>query len=447
MPRLLLVTSTTGYQAAAFREIAARLAVPLTLASDRCHQLEDPWRDGALAVRFEQPEESARAIVEFGATSPLAGIVALGDLPVVTAAHAAALLGLPFHPPEAAKAARSKFLSRHKYRAAGLPQPWFLRVSAKLRPEDSMRLLPSEHQQPFPCVLKPLVLSGSRGVIRADNEASFAAAFRRIQDLLQVPDIRKMRDPEAESILVEEFMAGAEVAVEAVVTGGELQVLAVFEKPDPLDGPFFEETIYLTPPRLSEEKQQAIVGELGRGVTALGLTHGPVHAELRLAPAGPVVLEIAARPIGGLCARALRFVHGERLISLEELILRHALGDDISQIVREPQIGSVGLTEAKAKESGRKIKVGKFPFIGNSKASIVGAHEGFIKVVADEQYGEILGVHIIGPQATELIAEAVTAMELEGTVEDLMNTIHAHPTLYEAMLDGFNSVYGLAINV
>jgi len=113
----------------------------------------------------------------------------------------------------------------------------------------------------------------------------------------------------------------------------------------------------------------------------------------------------------------------------------------------EPQIGSVGLTEAKAKEAGRKVKVGKFPFIGNSKATIVGAHEGFVKVVSDEQYGEILGVHIIGPQATELISEAVTAMELEGTVEDLMWTIHAHPTLYEAMLDGFNSVYGLAINV
>ena len=341
MPRLLLVTSTTGYQASAFREIAARLAVPLTLASDRCHQLEDPWRDGALAVRFEQPEESARAIVEFGARNPLVGIVALGDLPAVTAAHAAALLGLPFHPPEAAKAARSKFLSRHKYRAAGLPQPWFLRVSANLRPDDAMRLLLSEHQQPFPCVLKPLVLSGSRGVIRADNEASFAAAFRRIQDLLQVPDIRKMRDPEAESILVEEFLAGAEVAVEGIVTRGELQVLAIFEKPDPLDGPFFEETIYLTPPRLSEEKHQAIVGELGRGVTALGLTHGPVHAELRLALAGPVVLEIAARPIGGLCAHALRFVHDERLISLEELILRHALGEDISQIVREPQAAGV----------------------------------------------------------------------------------------------------------
>jgi dihydrolipoamide dehydrogenase len=105
------------------------------------------------------------------------------------------------------------------------------------------------------------------------------------------------------------------------------------------------------------------------------------------------------------------------------------------------------LTEAKAKEAGRKIKAGKFPFVGNSKATIVGSHEGFVKVVSDAEYGEILGVHIIGPQATELISEAVTAMELEGTVEDMMWTIHAHPTLYEAMLDGFNSVEGLAINV
>ena len=113
----------------------------------------------------------------------------------------------------------------------------------------------------------------------------------------------------------------------------------------------------------------------------------------------------------------------------------------------EPQIGSVGLAEAKARELGHTIKVGKFPFVGNSKATIVDSHDGFVKVVADAKYGEILGVHIIGPQATELIAEAVTAMELEGTVEDLMWTIHAHPTLAEAMLDGFSSVEGMAINV
>ena len=113
----------------------------------------------------------------------------------------------------------------------------------------------------------------------------------------------------------------------------------------------------------------------------------------------------------------------------------------------EPQIGSVGLTEAQAKEKGIQIKVGKFPFAGNSKASIVDSHEGFVKIVADAKYGEILGVHIIGPQATELIAEAVTAMELEATIEEMMFTIHAHPTLAEAMLDGFGSVEGIAINV
>jgi len=112
-----------------------------------------------------------------------------------------------------------------------------------------------------------------------------------------------------------------------------------------------------------------------------------------------------------------------------------------------PEIGSVGLTEAKAREQGHSVKVGKFPFTANSRASIVGEHEGFIKIVSDSKYGEILGVHIIGPQATELIAEAVTAMELEATVEDLMWTIHAHPTLAEAMLDASNSVYGLAINI
>ena len=113
----------------------------------------------------------------------------------------------------------------------------------------------------------------------------------------------------------------------------------------------------------------------------------------------------------------------------------------------EPQIGSVGLTEAQAKEKGLQVKVGKFPFSANSKASIVDSHEGFIKVVADAKFGEILGVHIIGPQATELIAEAVTALELEATVEEMMFTIHAHPTLAEAMLDGFSSVEGLAINI
>ena len=113
----------------------------------------------------------------------------------------------------------------------------------------------------------------------------------------------------------------------------------------------------------------------------------------------------------------------------------------------EPQIGSVGLTEAQARAQGYQVKVGKFPFSANSKASIVGAHEGFVKVVADAKYGELLGVHIIGPQATEMIAESVVALELEATIEELMFAIHAHPTLAEAMLDGFGSIENMAINV
>jgi dihydrolipoamide dehydrogenase len=113
----------------------------------------------------------------------------------------------------------------------------------------------------------------------------------------------------------------------------------------------------------------------------------------------------------------------------------------------EPQIGSVGLTETQAKEKGYQVKVGKFPFVGNSKATIVDSHDGFVKVVSDAKYGEVLGVHIIGPQATELIAECVVALELEATVEELMFTIHAHPTLAESLLDGFSSVEGMAINV
>src|SRR2546423_2098874 len=161
MTRLLLVTSTTGYQAAAFREAAARLGIPLALASDRCHQLEDPWRDGALAVRFEQPQQSARLIAQFAASHPLDGVIALGDLPALTAAAAAAELRLPFHSPEAVAAARSKFVSRNKYRAAGLPQPWFQRFRAQSPPEEAWRSLAAEYGTPSPCVLKPLVLSGS----------------------------------------------------------------------------------------------------------------------------------------------------------------------------------------------------------------------------------------------------------------------------------------------
>ncbi len=322
--RVLFFSTTTGYQASEFRRAAQRSGVPLVLVSNRCHVLEDPWRDGAIPVRLEAPEESARHVAEYARKNPVAGIVAAGDPITLVAALTARELGLPFHPPEAVEVCRNKYAARERCRAAGLPVPWYIRFPASDAPPGAgVR---------FPCVLKPLGLSGSRGVIRADDPEEFRAAFERIRKLLAGADVQALRDEAAGWIQVEGYLPGREFALEGIVTAGRLRVLAIFEKPDPLEGPFFEETIYVTPPRLEPAAHRAVVETAERAVAAVGLRHGPVHAEVRVNPDGVWMLEMAARPIGGLCARALRFQGG---VSLEEFLLRHALGEDVSGLQRE----------------------------------------------------------------------------------------------------------------
>lgn len=325
MRPVLLVTSTTGYQAQNFRAAAEQRGIRLIIASDRCHQLEDPWRDGAVAVRFEDPVAAATTIAN-ALPQAAAGIVALGDREALIAAHVAQILKVPFHSPRAAEIARNKFLFRERCQATGLRTPRFQRL-----PLDSDVAAAAEAAT-FPCVLKPLVLSASRGVIRADTPAEFTAALARIRALLKTPEVLKMQDPEAAWLLVEEFIPGAEIAVEALMTEGRLRVLAIFDKPDPLNGPFFEETIYVTPSRLSAEGQSEVEVTLSAATKAVGLRHGPLHAELRITADGPVMLECAARPIGGLCARTLRF---EKQMSLEHLLLRHAAGENVEHLQRE----------------------------------------------------------------------------------------------------------------
>jgi hypothetical protein len=361
MKRLLLLSATTGYQAQQFRAAAARLGIPLVLATDSCHALDDPWGDGAISVRFQKPRESAGKIREYALHQPLNGVVAIGDAPTVAAAFIARDLSLPFHSPEAVGLCRNKFLARRRYQQAGMRAPWYARFPLASKPAQAAGAVP------YPCVLKPLGLSASRGVIRADDQQEFAAAFRRITALLQQKDVKIMREESAHWIQVESFIPGREVAVEGLVTRGRLRVLAIFDKPDPLDGPFFEDTIYVTPSRLSGWAQQAITDCSQQAVTALGLSDGPLHAELRVNNDGPWMLEVAARPIGGLCAAALRFEPGDasvapacsttsapgevapassrlsrrhpaaepHLLSLEELVLRHALGEPVDRIVRE----------------------------------------------------------------------------------------------------------------
>jgi biotin carboxylase len=325
--RLLLLSNTTGYQANAFREAAARVGVEITLATDRCHVLDDPWGDAAIPVKFHEPLESAKTIVAQTSKTPFDGVVAIGDAPTMTAAIAAERLGLKFHPPFAVEGAKNKWVARERWAAAGLLVPWYKRVPA----DESPRELVS--QVPFPCVLKPLGLSASRGVIRANVGSEFVAAFRRIGELLREADIQLHHDDATKWIQIESYIPGDEFALEGLVSDGSLKPLALFDKPDPLEGPYFEETIYVTPSRALESTQQAIFQPTQKAITALGLTDGPIHAEMRVNENGVWMLEIAARPIGGLCAKALRF--GSQQMPLEELIVRHALGEDVTAIERE----------------------------------------------------------------------------------------------------------------
>ncbi len=313
MARLLLFAATTGYQIRTFAEAARRLEVELTIASDRCHMLEDPWGDGAIAVRFADVPGSLEAL----RGRQFDGVTAVGDAPAVLAAEAARLLDLPFHPPAAARACHDKHLARRLMQAAGLNVPEFFRAPLDEPPEAAAR------RAPYPCVLKPLSLSASRGVIRANNAHQFTAAFARIKALLA-------RSGKADRYLqVEAYIPGREFAAEGMLTRGALRILAIFDKPDPLEGPFFEETIYVTPSRESAAAQAEMRQAVERAALALGLYHGPLHAEMRYNREGAWLLEAAARPIGGLCAKALRFGAG---MPLEELLIRHALGEDIAAL-------------------------------------------------------------------------------------------------------------------
>jgi len=305
---ILLFAATTGYQIRVFAEAARRLGMDLTLATDRCHILDDPWGDRAIAVKFDRISESLDALRDLDVHFD--GVAAVGDRPAVLAAEAAQMLGLLFHPPGAARAAHDKYLARSMYLAAHLKVPRFHRASFEENPAALAARVP------YPCVLKPVRQSASIGVIRANNAAEFADAFVRIRGLGE-PDLQ-----------VEAYIEGREFAVEGLVTAGRLQPVAIFDKPDPLEGPYFEESLYITPSREPAAVRQELLETTQAAVQALGFTHGPVHAELRYNRSGAWVLETHARPIGGLCAKALRFEGGA---PFEEIILRHALGEDVSQ--------------------------------------------------------------------------------------------------------------------
>lgn len=332
MPRVLLLLPTTTYRTKAFLDAALRLGIEVVAASERPSTLQATNPAGLLSLDFANPERAASQAVKFAAAFPLDAVIPVDEDTAVVAAHVARALELRHNSVEAAYTAKHKHRMRSVLKQAGVRVPRFWPFSLDEDPNTIAT------QVSYPCVLKPVFLSTSRGVMRADDPNQFHSAVRRLDAILMRPDLQRRGGVAVRVALAEEFIPGFEVAVEGLLTDGKFCALAIFDKPDPLDGPFFEETIYVTPSRLASEVQKEIIETTAAAARAMGLTRGPIHAELRINEHGAWVLEVAARAIGGLCARALRFGEG---ISLEEMIIRHSLGEDVSDISREEQAAGV----------------------------------------------------------------------------------------------------------
>lgn len=326
-PRLLLIAPPNSYRTVAYIESARRLGVDVLVASEGKFSLVSEVA-GGLHVDLSDPAALDRLLAE-GRLRPFSGVVATDDSTVELGSRVAQSLGLPHNSPSAAQLSQRKDLSRQALAAAAVPVPDFRVIDL------AMPLGSQLEGFALPCVVKPLALSASRGVIRANTPAELQTACTRVQAILAT-------EPAGDAwvnshLLLESFVSGPEVAVEGLLQQGVLEVLAIFDKPDLLNGPYFEETYYITPSRHTAEVQQQIVASVSAACNGLGLREGPVHAELRLAPEGCVILEVASRTIGGECARLLGLGTGH---SLEGLVIAHATGRPLEIV---PQAGGAGV--------------------------------------------------------------------------------------------------------
>ena len=338
MARVLLLIPSRTYRTHDFMAAASRLGVEVVVGSEHRPALAGLMEGRRLRLDFQQVDAATARIVIFAQAHPLDAVVAVDDAGTLVAAAAARALGLPHNPVEAVEATRDKARMRERFAAAGLRTPRFTTAGI----DEDPHALASRVR--YPCVIKPLDLSGSQGVIKVEHAGAFPSIFARVAAIVAACRHNGTRP----SVLVEDFISGKEVAVEALLRSGVLEVLAIFDKPDPLDGPFFEETIYVTPSRLPAQQQGAVHETVARAAGALGLTDGPLHAELRLNDGGIWMLEVAARSIGGLCSRTLRFGSG---ISLEELILRHAAG--LAMPAHDRERRAAGVMMLPIREPGR----------------------------------------------------------------------------------------------
>lgn len=317
MKRVLLLLPTTGYRNDDFLAAARKLGVEIVAAANYCHQLAPSWGLAPImALHFDRPEHAVETVLQEINGVPDA-VLAVDDSGVELAALLAERLGLPGNSARAVRRVRDKLAFRRLLREQNFLCPAFHHLPSGAEPGKLIL------EVKFPVVVKARRLSGSRGVIRADDAESLNRAVNWVRTIQSRAD----RDAEELGLVIEEFIPGREYALEGLLERGELITLALFDKPDPLDGPYFEETLYVTPSRLPEALQDRIREEVARACRAAELTTGPVHAEVRVNDRGVWILEVAARSIGGLCGRVLTHTLG---MSLEELNLRHAVAEPLA---------------------------------------------------------------------------------------------------------------------
>lgn len=327
--RVLLVLPSSTYRARDFLEAARALGVEVVVGSDEPHVLHSLAGSRAVQVPLGDPEAGAESIVAHDSVAPLDAIVAVDDQGAAVAAAASQRLGLRHNRPDAVAATRDKVVMRSLLARSEVPQPVFTTLRPHAPERDIAAVVDAVG---FPCVVKPTTLSASQGVLRADSLGELTSAVDRVSRIAVEAGAAGL------PLLVERFVSGPEVAVEGLLTDGSLDVLAVFDKPDPLEGPAFEETLYVTPSRLDQKDMKAVVDTTRQAVEALGLSDGPVHAELRVHRGRAWIIEVAARTIGGLCSRALSFATGR---TLEQLVLAHALGLESAVDLRDERSSGV----------------------------------------------------------------------------------------------------------
>lgn len=364
--RILLIAPPNSYRLASYIRAAKKLGVELLVASEGKYSLTTEVAFG-LHIDLNNLQQALKTIVTAARTKPFVGIIATDDYTVELVASVAEALGLPHNPPQSARIARRKDLARQLLQSTNLPVPKFTLVDLQ------NELLPQLKKLDFPCVLKPLALSASRGVIRVDDQIAYLAACQRIQKI--IADQNNLF--ERNHILVEQYIPGIEVAVEAILTAGKYHGITIFDKPEPLQGPFFEETYYVTPSRLECSLQDKIHQIVAKACEAYGLRIGPIHAELRIDGENVYIIEVAARTIGGECAQLLEYATGH---SLEELVIRNAM-EDKPLMPSKPIDQSVGVLMIPTPKSGilRRIEglleAGKIRHIEAVNIAIREGHE------------------------------------------------------------------------